>query len=171
MPRIQIVSSKASKFYCLSRIDSAWSPLKVAEISGVPWVSGAQSKNFLGGHSNISVIHMCDQRFSKHTLKAVFPLQEKHPINENFAQFGHQIYPKQAFLRKTCLVEFEKLPLNVAHRRSLLYIAQIPLGHVIKIYEAICIMSLLCYFSPTFCTMKAMIYFIILTDIQTIYHV
>ena len=31
------------------------------------------------GHSNISAVHMRDQRFSKYTLIAVFPLQEKHP--------------------------------------------------------------------------------------------
>ena len=32
-----------------------------------------------GGHSNTSAVHMRDQRFSKHTLNAIFPLQEKHP--------------------------------------------------------------------------------------------
>ena len=38
-----------------------------------------------GGHSNTSVVHMRDQRFSKHTLTAISPLQGKHPLNENLA--------------------------------------------------------------------------------------
>ena len=46
-----------------------------------------------GGHSNNSVVHMCDQSFSKHTLIAISPLQEKHPLNVNFVQFCPQIYP------------------------------------------------------------------------------
>ena len=46
-----------------------------------------------GGQSNTSVVHMRDQRFSKHTLNAIFPLQEKTPLNENFARFCSQIYP------------------------------------------------------------------------------
>ena len=46
-----------------------------------------------GGHSNTSAVHVRDQRFSKHTLNAIFSLQEKHPLNENFAWFCSQIYP------------------------------------------------------------------------------
>ena len=48
-----------------------------------------------GGHSNTSVVHMRNQRFSKHTLIAISPLQEKHTLNENFAP---KFTPKQAFL-------------------------------------------------------------------------
>ena len=32
-----------------------------------------------GGHLNTSVVHMCDQRFSKHTLIEICPFEEKHP--------------------------------------------------------------------------------------------
>ena len=32
-----------------------------------------------GGHSNTTVVHMRDQRFSKQTLIAIYPLPEKHP--------------------------------------------------------------------------------------------
>ena len=46
-----------------------------------------------GGHSNTSVVHMPDQRFSKHTLNTISPRKEKHPLNENFARFCPEIYP------------------------------------------------------------------------------
>ena len=67
-----------------------------------------------GGHWVTSLVHMCDQRFSKHTLIAIFPLQEKHPLNANFMWF----FPKFTlnkffflfFFLRTCLVEFEKWP-------------------------------------------------------------
>ena len=38
----------------------------------------------VGGYSKTNFVHMPDQRFSKHTLKAIYPHQEKHPLNENF---------------------------------------------------------------------------------------
>ena len=51
-----------------------------------------------GGHSNTSVVHMRDQRFSKHTVrKRDFPYPGKTPQNENLTQFCSKIYPKQAF--------------------------------------------------------------------------
>ena len=37
-----------------------------------------------GGHSNIRVVHMCNQMFSKHILIEICPFQEKHPLNKVF---------------------------------------------------------------------------------------
>ena len=39
-----------------------------------------------GGALKYSVVHMCDQRFSKHTLNEICSRQEKHPLNNNFAR-------------------------------------------------------------------------------------
>ena len=50
----------------------------------------AQSR---GGHLNTSAVHMRDQRFSKHILNAISPVQEKHTLKKNFARFYPQIYP------------------------------------------------------------------------------
>ena len=49
------------------------------------------------GHSNTSVVHMRDQRFSKHTLMAISP-QKKHPLIKNFVLFSPKFTLKQAFL-------------------------------------------------------------------------
>ena len=35
-----------------------------------------------GGNSNTSVVHICDQRFSKHTLIEICPFEEKNPKQE-----------------------------------------------------------------------------------------
>ena len=53
--------------------------------------------NILGGGLKTSVVHMREQRFSKHTLFTISPLQEKHPLNENFAWFSHNFTPKHVF--------------------------------------------------------------------------
>ena len=53
------------------------------------WLDVAPSED----HSNTSVLHMHDQRFSKHTLNTISPRQEKHPLNENFARFCPKINP------------------------------------------------------------------------------
>ena len=66
-----------------------------------------------GGHSNTSDVHMRDQKISKHTLNAIFPLQEKHtqtrirvilllnlPLNKLFFGGGN------------IFVDFGKWPLN-----------------------------------------------------------
>ena len=72
-----------------------------------------------GAHSNTSVVHMHDHKFSKHTLIAIFPHQEKHPLNTNFAWFCPKFTLKQPFWM-TCLVGFEnmtsKCPLIVSKR-------------------------------------------------------
>ena len=51
-----------------------------------------------GGHSNTNIVHMRDQMFLKDTLIAIFPLQEKQPLNKNFVQFCPQIYPWTSFV-------------------------------------------------------------------------
>ena len=65
-----------------------------------------------GGHLNTSVIHMHDQRLSKHTLIEICLLR-KNTIYKNFALFLRPILPlKQDFLG-THFVEhkkFEKCP-------------------------------------------------------------
>ena len=60
-----------------------------------------------GGYLNTKVVHMHDQRFSKHTLIAISPLQENYPLNENLTQISKKNYPQ-----KTCLVAFQKWPLK-----------------------------------------------------------
>ena len=46
------------------------------------------------GHSNTSVVHFRDQRFSKHTLIEISLFDEKHPFrNKNFVRFRRQLYP------------------------------------------------------------------------------
>ena len=52
----------------------------------------------VGGHSNTSVAHVRDQRFSKHTLIAISPLQQKHPLNEKFMRFCPKFTPKKLLL-------------------------------------------------------------------------
>ena len=44
-----------------------------------------------------AILVLYTQRFSKPTIIAISPLQ-KHPLNENFAQFSPKFTPKQAFL-------------------------------------------------------------------------
>ena len=49
-----------------------------------------------GGGTQILVLYTCVTRgFSKHTLIVISHLQEKHPLNENFAP---KFTPKQTFL-------------------------------------------------------------------------
>ena len=56
-----------------------------------------------GGQSNTSVVHMHDQRFSKHTLIETYALEKKHPLNKNFVQlctqFVHLTKILGAFMR------------------------------------------------------------------------
>ena len=46
----------------------------------------------MGWHSNTSVVHMYDQRYSKHTLIEICPFEKKTPLNKNFMQFCIQFY-------------------------------------------------------------------------------
>ena len=46
-------------------------------------VSGSTNAGGVGGQLNTSVVHMGDQRFSKHTLNMISPLEEKHPLNDS----------------------------------------------------------------------------------------
>ena len=56
-------------------------------------------------HLNTSVVHMHDHKFSKRTLIAIFPRQEKKTqtwISHDFApKFAPKFTPKQAFLEST----------------------------------------------------------------------
>ena len=73
-----------------------WECHKLLEL----WAT-AQSQEQLsckGGHSNTSVVHLCDQRFSKHTLITISPLREKHPQMSILHDFAPKSSPKQAFL-------------------------------------------------------------------------
>ena len=64
-----------------------------------------------GGHLNTSVVHMRDQRFSN-IPQMRFPLSRKNtPWMRILHNFPPNYTPKQTFWR-TCLVEFEKWPLN-----------------------------------------------------------
>ena len=45
-----------------------------------------------GGDLNTSVVHMCDQRFSKHILIEICPYEEKHPKQEFECVFHTQFY-------------------------------------------------------------------------------
>ena len=60
-------------------------------------------KNPEGGHSNTSVVHMRDQRFSKHKRIAISRLQEKHSLTKNFAQFLEDMFE---------LIESKRTPLS-----------------------------------------------------------
>ena len=73
-----------------------------------------------GSHSNTSVVHMHDQRFSKHTLIEICPFEENTPKHEFVTHsFAPNFTPLEKFcsLNKTlgntfCGIEFEKWPLN-----------------------------------------------------------
>ena len=58
-----------------------------------------------------ALVHMRDQRFSKHTLNATSSFQEKHPLNKNLRDFALKFTPKQAFFfgGGTFLVQFQKM--------------------------------------------------------------
>ena len=67
------------------------------------------------GHSNTGVVHMRDQRFSKHTLIRISPLQETHPKTIILHNFAHKFTPRQAFL-EDMFGGVWKWPLNVLNR-------------------------------------------------------
>ena len=51
-----------------------------------------------GGQSNISVVYICDQRFSKHTLIEICLLEEKLTPKQEFLTILHPIlHQKQDF--------------------------------------------------------------------------
>ena len=80
-----------------------------------------------GGHSNNSVVHTRNQRFSKHTLNEICSLQEEHPLNKNFVQFLQPILPQTRFSRNILLagigLKNDPLMLSNKIKRNLTYIS------------------------------------------------
>ena len=60
------------------------------------WVGG-------GGHSNTGIVHMGDQRFSKHTIQ-ICPFEEKHHYTRILCGFVPNLPP---FLNTFCGIEFQ----------------------------------------------------------------
>ena len=66
---------------------------------GWDWILGGGGE----GHSNISVVHMHDQRFPKHTLIKICPFQEKHHLNKNFwGTLENNLYTLLSRIHKGC---------------------------------------------------------------------